>query len=78
MVEIQESKINRDLDFKNISKVFKHVGSFIVNLGVVFYLEYTITASFADRANILGNYKNEKMEIGFLENNAFAILQFTY
>ena len=71
-----------DFDLKNIKIVFRHAGWYIVNIGAVYFLEYTITTSFADRAN---PKKNQKLNIGktiisdsgffeLLEENAFAIL----
>ena len=74
MVEIEnkESKMNSNMDWGNIKNCFHHVGSYIINLSLVYYLEYCCLVSFADRANppTIGE--------GYLRDNAIANLSMVY
>lgn len=72
---IQDARGNQNMSFENIRISFRHLGSPIINLTLVYYLEYACLVSFIDRAN--PKY-DEKDDVAFIRRYAVICLSLTY
>ena len=73
-LEKEEAMINEQLDWSTFKTVFRKVGGPISNLTAVYYFEYSILTSFAERAHP----KSDEASGDWWQENAFIILGLCY
>ena len=72
-MENKETDINEVLTFTNFPTIFKKIRYYSLNLGLVYFLEYSCITYLASLAS--DNFKNDK---DFLKKESFQILQILY
>ena len=71
----QEANINQFLSFANLKRIWPSISYLAVNLGLVYFLEYTIITGFADKATY--NLAHSPNSNG-IEQNSFIVLNLCY
>ena len=73
--ESQEANINQSLTCANLRRIWPSISYLAVNLGLVYFLEYTIITGFADKAtyNLAHN-----LNANGIEQNSFIVLNLCY
>ena len=71
--EAAEAAVNEELSFEAVRTVMRVVGQPILNLGLVYFLQYSCTTSFAERA-----HRHSSLSGDFWHRNAFVLLSFSY
>ena len=74
-LEDEETAINQSLSMEGIRESIKYVGWPMLNLSLVYYLEYMCTTSFVDIGN---SKKDTENSDSWMVRESFVLLQFAY